>query len=131
MSKSRTTTTEPLRVHGFGPQDLLVRLPSNRPSSHPGELLREDYLPELGWSAADLADRLHVPVRLVDDVLAERAPVTPELALRLAKLLGQTPGIWIKLQLAYDLFFALKAADADLERIVPVEPPAPAVRKAS
>lgn len=131
MSRSRTTTTEPLRAHGFGPQDLLVRIPSDRPSSHPGELLREDYLPELGWSAADLAGRLHVPARVVDDVLAERAPVTPDLALRLGKLLGQTPGIWIKLQLAYDLYFALRAADADLERIVPVESPSPMVRRAS
>ena len=128
MSRSRTTI-EPLRMHGFSPQDLLVRLPTHRPSSHPGESLREDYLPDFGWSAQDLAARLHVPVDVVDELLAERAPVTPELALRLGKLFRQSPAMWIRLQLAHDLYFAFRAADADLERIVPVEAEPAPVRK--
>jgi addiction module HigA family antidote len=132
MSRSRTTT-EPLRMHGFEPQDLLMRLPSHRRSTHPGAILREDYLVGLGWSGEDLALQLRVPGCVVDELLAERAPVTPELALRLAKLFSQSPAFWIKMQLAYDYWDAFRAADADLERIVPVEvqDEAEPVRKAS
>ena len=79
MSRSRTTT-ELLRMHGFSDQDLLVRVPTHRPATHPGESLREDYLPDFGWSAGDLAARLRVPQQTVDDLLAERTSVTPELA---------------------------------------------------
>jgi addiction module HigA family antidote len=132
MSKSRITT-EPLRMHGFTPQDLLVRVPTHRVATHPGESLREDYLPDHGWTSADLASRLRVPLGVIEEVLAERAPVTPELALRLAKLFRQSPGSWILHQLAHDYYAAFRAADADLERIVPVEvqdEPEP-VRKAS
>ena len=120
MSKSRTTT-EPLRMHGFSPQELLVRLPTHRRTTHPGESLREDYLPDLGWSPAELAARLRVPEPVVHDLLAERTSVTPELALRLGKLFRQSPGLWILGQLAYDYYAAFRSADADLERIEPVE----------
>jgi len=108
-------------MHGFTPHDLLVRVPTHGPSPHPGEHLREDYLPDLGWSEDELAARLRVPRALVDDLLAERAPVTPDLALRLGKLFSQSPGFWLKLQLGHDYWDAFRAADADLERIVPVE----------
>lgn len=119
MSRSRTTT-KPLGMHGFSPQDLLVRVPTHGPSPHPGESLREDYLSDFGWSPAELAARLRVPGKVVDDLLAERASVTPELALRLAKLFGQSPGFWLLQQLAHDYFAAFLAADADLGQIVPV-----------
>lgn len=120
MSKSRTTT-KPLSMHGFTPQDLLVRVPTHRAATHPGESLREDYLPEFGWSAADLANRLRIPLGVADDLLAERTAVTPELALRLAKLFHQSPGMWILQQLAHDYHAAFQAVDADLEQIVPVD----------
>lgn len=108
-------------MHGFTPQDLLVRVPTHGPSPHPGESLREDYLPDFGWSAAYLAERLRVPGHVVDDLLAERTPITPELALRLGKLFGQGPGFWLLQQLAHDYYAAFQAADADLEQIMPVE----------
>ena len=130
MSRSRTTT-KPLRMHGFTPQDLLVRVPTHRPATHPGESLREDYLPDFGWSAADLAARLRVPDHVVEDLLAERVPITPELALRLGKLFGQGPGFWLLQQLAHDYYAAFQAADADLEQIVPVDAEPEPVRKAS
>ncbi|WP_325311397.1 HigA family addiction module antitoxin [Longimicrobium sp.] len=121
-------------MHGFSPQDLLIRVPTHGPSPHPGEMLREDYLPDYGWSAEEFAARLRVPLAVVEELLAERVPVTPELALRLAKLFRQSPGMWIKMQLAHDYWDAFRAADADLEQIVPVDDveaePEP-VRKAS
>jgi antitoxin HigA-1 len=118
-------------MHGFGPADLLVRVPTHGPAPHPGESLREDYLPDLGWSAQEFATRLCVPQPVADDLLGERAPVTPELALRLGKLFGQGPGFWILQQLAHDYYAAFHAADADLERIVPVHAEPEPVRKAS
>lgn len=130
MSRSRTTT-KPLRMHGFTPQDLLVRVPTHGPASHPGESLREDYLPDFGWSPAEFASRLRVPGEVVDELLAERVSVTPELALRLGKLFGQSPGFWILHQLAHDYYAAFQAADADLEQIVTVDAEPEPVRKAS
>jgi antitoxin HigA-1 len=130
MSRSRITT-KPLRMHGFSHQDLLVRVPTHGPAAHPGESLREDYLPDMGWSPQELADRLRVRAEVVDDLLAERASVTPELALRLGKLFRQSPGFWILHQLAHDYYAAFRAADADLEQIVPVDSEPEPVRKAS
>lgn len=130
MSRSRTTT-KPIHLHGFSPAELLVRVPDHVPSPHPGESLREDYLPDYGWSTADFAARLHVPGQVADDLLAERTPVTPELALRLGKLFGQGPGVWILMQLAHDYYAAFRAADADLDQIVPVNAEPEPVRKAS
>ena len=130
MSRSRTTT-KPLRMHGFTPQDLLIRVPTHGPSSHPGESLREDYLPDYGWSAVEFANRLRVPLETVEGLLSERTAVTPELALRLAKLFGQSPGMWILQQLAHDYYAAFQAADADLEQIVLVDAEPEPIRKAS
>jgi addiction module HigA family antidote len=133
MSRSRTTTIEAHRAafSGFGPDDLMVLLPTNRAPTHPGELLREEFLPDFGWSAADLAARLRLPTATIDALLAEQAPVTPDLALRLGRLFSQTPAFWLKSQLAFDLYFALKAAAGELEEIVPVTAEARPVRKAS
>lgn len=127
MSKSRTTTTEGCgtipakRASLFAPADLLVNVPPRLPT-HPGEMLREDFLPDLGWAPEELAARLRLPPAVVTDLLAERAPVTPELALRLGRLFHQTPALWIKMQLAYDLHLALVSADVELVEPVECEP---------
>jgi addiction module HigA family antidote len=118
----------PARARLFTPQELLVRIPTRRPPPHAGEMLREEYLPDFGWTPDELAARLRVAPELVADLLAERTNLTPELALRLGRLFRQTPAMWIKMQLAYDLHAAL--ASADVELIEPVPPPQP-VRKAS
>lgn len=133
MSRSRTTMIERHRAtfSGFEPNDLMVLLPTERPPTHPGELLREEFLPDLGWSAAELAHRLRVPIARVEAVLAEKASVTPDLALRLGRLFSQTPAFWIEAQLACDWFVALNAAASDLAEIVPLETEAEPVRKAS
>jgi len=133
MSRSRTTTDRsgvipPARARLFAANELLVRVPTHGPPPHPGEMLREEYLPDFGWTPDELAARLRIAPEVVADLLAERISLTPELALRLGRLFRQTPAMWIKLQLAYDLHFAL--ASADVELIEPVPPPQP-VRKAS
>jgi len=78
--------------------------PADKPPPHPGEMLREDCLPELGWTPEELAGRLLVPVETVRDLLAQRTGVTPELALRLGRLFGQSPSFWLDLQLLYEIY---------------------------
>jgi addiction module HigA family antidote len=70
---------------------------------HPGELLREEVLPALGRTKTEIASLLGVSRQTLYDVLAERQPVTPAMALRLGKLCGNGPNLWLNLQNAYDL----------------------------
>ncbi|HEU0187802.1 MAG TPA: HigA family addiction module antitoxin [Gallionellaceae bacterium] len=75
-----------------------------RAPSHPGALLREVVLPELGMTQAEFADRLGVSRRTVSEILHERRPVTPDMAIRLGKLLGNGAGLWLKMQQALDVW---------------------------
>ncbi len=70
---------------------------------HPGELLREDVLPALARTRVEIARLLGVSRQTLHGILAERAPVTPEMALRLGKLCGNGPELWLALQSRYDL----------------------------
>jgi addiction module HigA family antidote len=70
---------------------------------HPGEVLREDVIPALGKSKAEIARLLGVSRQSLYDVLNEKQPVTTAMALRFAKLTGTTPESWARMQLAYDL----------------------------
>jgi addiction module HigA family antidote len=70
---------------------------------HPGELLREDVMPALGRSNAEIARLLGVSRQTLHAILTERSPVTPEMALRLGKLCGNGPELWLNLQARYDL----------------------------
>ena len=70
---------------------------------HPGEYLREDILPALGKSKAEIARLLGVSRQTLYDILGERAPVTPAMALRLGKLCGNGPDLWLNLQRIYDI----------------------------
>ena len=70
---------------------------------HPGELLREEVLPALGRTKTEIASLLGVSRQTLYDAIAERQPVTPAMALRLGKLCGNGPNLWLNLQNAYDL----------------------------
>lgn len=72
------------------------------PLAHPGEHLREDYLPECGLSPSDLAHALGIDDHTVDQILACRLPITPDLATRLAKLFETSSEFWINLQASHD-----------------------------
>ena len=75
-----------------------------RQPTHPGAVLREDVLPELGISVSALARALHVSRQTVHGILNESKPVTPNIALRLGKFIGNSPDIWLRMQEAYDLY---------------------------
>ncbi len=85
--------------------------------THPGEILREDVLPALDLTKTRFAELLHVSRQTLYDLLGERQPVTPQMALRLGRLLGNGPEIWLRLQGAYDLATQAEALAPELERI--------------
>ena len=76
------------------------------PSMHPGELLREEILPALDRTKTEIARLLGVSRQTLYDVLSEKQPVTPGMALRLGKLCGNGPDLWLNLQKRYDLHHA-------------------------
>jgi len=88
--------------------DVLPARFSEHEPTHPGAILREDVLPALRVSVTDAARALGVTRQALHAVLAERAAVTPEMALRLGKLCGNGPHLWLRMQQARDLWRAEK-----------------------
>jgi addiction module HigA family antidote len=80
-----------------------MRHPSRRPT-HPGVILREDVLPALRMTQKEFADRLGVSRLTVSELLHEKRTLTPDMALRLGKLLGNGPEIWLRMQQTLDLW---------------------------
>jgi addiction module HigA family antidote len=90
----------------------------DRCPTHPGELLREDILPEVNKSKTAIAGMLGISRQHLYDVLAERKPVSPAVAVRLAKLFGNHPLFWIRMQGAYDAWHA--AREVDVSKVQPL-----------
>jgi len=84
---------------------------------HPGAILREDVLPELGVSKTAFAKAIHVSRQMLYDILNESRPITTSMALRLGKVLGNGPNVWIGMQQKYDLFYASKEMSDELDEI--------------
>jgi antitoxin HigA-1 len=84
---------------------------------HPGELLREDVLPALGRSRAEIARLLGVSRQTLHAILTEKAPVTPEMALRIGKLCGNGPELWLSLQGRYDIERLSRAKRQEIDAI--------------
>ena len=88
--------------------------------THPGEMLREDFLPDYGLTVSRLAEALGVSRQTVNELLRERRAVSPEMALRLSRLFGNSPEFWLNVQRAVDLWDAAQALGTDVERIKPL-----------
>ena len=86
------------------------------PPMHPGELLREEILPALDRPKTEIAKLLGVSRQTLYDILEEKQPVTPMMALRLGKLCGNGPDLWLNLQKRYDLQRAEQALGEKIER---------------
>ena len=95
------------------PEHLVSGPPAWRPS-HPGELLRDDILPALRLTVTAAAEKLGVSRQTLHAILSERSAVTPEMAVRLGKLCGDGPDIWLRMQMAHDLW----QAQHDLAQVV-------------
>lgn len=92
-----------------------------RRPTHPGEILREDVLPEIGVTQGEFARMLGVSRRTVNEILQEKRPVTVDTAHRLARVLGTSPDVWLGLQQDVDLWDALEANKQEYERIKPLK----------
>jgi addiction module HigA family antidote len=87
------------------------------PPSHPGATLREIVLPALGRSKTEIARLLGVSRQTLYDILTEKQPITPAMALRIGKLCGNGPELWINMQRAFDLDAAEKELASEIEKI--------------
>ena len=113
------SSTGPVQVHGelmSIPNDGMERRPI-----HPGEMLREDFLPDYNLNASALAKAIGVSRQSIHELLRERRGVSPEMALRLARLFGNSPEFWINAQRAVDLWEAAEAGKSEIERIQPLQ----------
>lgn len=84
---------------------------------HPGEMLREDVLPAVGKSRAEIARLLGISRQTLYDILNEKQPITPQMALRLGKMFGGGGDIWLRLQQNYDMAIARKQLKDTLKKI--------------
>src|SRR5690349_8184063 len=90
----------------------------DRQPTHPGEILREDVLPALRLTVSDAAAKLGVSRQTLHSILAEKASITPAMAMRIGKLCGNGPGLWLRMQVARDLW----AAERELTNAVKAIP---------
>lgn len=95
----------------------MIRVPTHREPTHPGEMLLEEFLKPMGLSQRDLAAGIRVPYQRINELVNCRRGVTPSTALRLARFFGMSPDFWMNLQLRWDLFHAQRAEAAELQRI--------------
>jgi len=91
-----------------------------RRPTHPGEMLREDFLPDYGLTVSGLAEAVGVSRQSINEVLRERRSVSPEMALRLGRLFGNSPEFWLNAQRAVDLWDAAEAIKKEVARIKPL-----------
>lgn len=91
-----------------------------RQPTHPGEMLQEDFLPDYGLTVTGLANAIGVSRQSINELLRGRRAVSPEMALRLSRLFGNSAGFWLNAQRAVDLWDAEQAIKEDVARIKPL-----------
>ena len=95
----------------------MIRIPTKRAPTHPGEMLREEFLEPMNISQRDLANAIHVPYQRINELVNKKRGVTPSTALRLAKFFEMSPDFWLNLQIRCDLFKTQTAEKNDLDSI--------------
>lgn len=90
------------------------------PPTHPGEVLREDFMPDYGLTTASLADALGVSRQTINEILRERRSITPIMALRLSRLFGNSPEFWLNAQNARDIWDSEQHFKNELKQIHPL-----------
>ncbi len=88
--------------------------------THPGEMIREDFMPDYKLTTSRLAEMLEVSRQTVNELLLERRAVSPVMAMRLSRLFGNSPDFWLNAQRAVDLWKAQKERKREIERIKPL-----------
>lgn len=93
-----------------------------RRPTHPGEMLREDFLPDYGLTASSLAEAIGVSRQSINELLRERRGVSPAMALRLAKLFGNSPEFWLNAQRTVDLWDVAQVIQTEVMHIRTLTP---------
>jgi addiction module HigA family antidote len=91
-------------------------LPENRISTHPGEILKDDFLAPLGITQVAFAQHVGIPLQRVNEIIRGRRGISPETAWLFSQALGTTPQFWMNLQDAYDL--TSKRPKRKVERLI-------------
>ena len=98
----------------------MIRIPTHRAPTHPGQMLFEEFLKPMGLTQRELADSIHVPYQRINEIINGRRGITPSTALRLSKFFSVSPDFWLNLQLRWDIYFAQQAESDALNSIHPV-----------
>jgi len=98
----------------------MVRIPSHRTPTHPGEMLLEEFLIPMGVTQKQLAEAIRVPYQRINEIVNQRRGVTPATALRLSKFFGTSEGFWMNLQIRWDLYRAKRDEGDLLKNIRPL-----------
>ena len=95
----------------------MVRIPTHREPTHPGEMLLKEFLEPMGLTQRELALGIRVPYQRVNELVNGRRGVTPSTALRLSKFFGNSAGFWLNLQQRWDLYHAQQSEAQALQSI--------------
>jgi addiction module HigA family antidote len=95
----------------------MIRVPTNREPTHPGQMLAEEFLVPMDLTQRDLAKAIHVPYQRVNELVNGKRGITPSTALRLARFFGTSADFWLNLQLRWDLYRAEQKERAELDSI--------------
>ncbi len=98
----------------------MVRIPTHREPTHPGEMLLEEFLQPMGVTQRELAEAIHVPYQRVNEIVNKKRGITPSTALRLAKFFRVSEDFWLSLQLRWDLYKARKSEAKEIKSIRPI-----------
>ncbi|MBW2180313.1 MAG: HigA family addiction module antidote protein [Deltaproteobacteria bacterium] len=98
----------------------MIRIPTHRTPTHPGEMLLEEFLKPMGITQRDLAIAINVPYQRINEIINGRRGITPSTALRLAKVFGVSSDFWMNIQLRWDLYFANQYESDALNDIKPL-----------
>ncbi len=97
----------------------MIRIPTHRTPTHPGEMLLEEFLLPMGITQRELADAVNVPYQRINEIVNGKRGITPSTALRLAKFFGVSADFWMNVQLRWDLYFAMQSEGETLKTIKP------------
>lgn len=95
----------------------MVRIPTDRQPTHPGEMLVEEFLRPMQITQRELADAIHVPYQRINELVNGKRGITPSTALRLARFFGVSADFWLNLQNRWDLYKTQQAESEELEEI--------------
>ena len=94
-----------------------MRIPTDREPTHPGEMLKEEFLIPMEISQRELAEAIHVPYQRVNEIFNKKRGVTPSTSLRLAKYFGVSADYWLNLQIRWDLYRTQQVEKLDIDSI--------------